>query len=205
MPGERRPAGPVRAATGSASIAPPSPPPVAVVLCRTAEEATHALELIQTWVAENGLTLHPTKTRLVDARTESFTFLGDEFRGEKHWPRKKSLQKLKDTVRQKTRRTNGDSLPYVIENLNRTLRGWFGSSDAVGQRAPSSTAAIAGRMTPPDQWGRMRLRSWLRRRIHLRGKGRGRDHHRWPNRFFAERGLYSRLTAHDLARQSSLR
>ena len=39
-----------------------------VILCRTAEEAPRALELVQTWVTENGLTLHPTKTKIVDAR-----------------------------------------------------------------------------------------------------------------------------------------
>ena len=38
-----------------------------VILCRTAEEATRALELVQTWVSDNGLTLHPTKTKIVDA------------------------------------------------------------------------------------------------------------------------------------------
>jgi hypothetical protein len=31
------------------------------------------------------------------------------------------------------------------------------------------------------------------------------DHHRWPNKFFADRGLYSLKTAHELACQSSLR
>jgi group II intron reverse transcriptase/maturase len=34
-----------------------------VILCRTAEEAEKALELTQRWVSENGLELHPTKTR----------------------------------------------------------------------------------------------------------------------------------------------
>jgi RNA-directed DNA polymerase len=33
-----------------------------VVLCQSAEAAALALDLIQTWVSENGLTLHPTKS-----------------------------------------------------------------------------------------------------------------------------------------------
>ena len=70
-----------------------------VILCRTAEEAARALELVRQWVSDNGLTLHPTKTKIVDARTDGFDFLGYHFRGAKHWPRKKSLQKLKDTLR----------------------------------------------------------------------------------------------------------
>jgi RNA-directed DNA polymerase len=38
-----------------------------VVLCSSQEEAQKALEQISQWVEENGLKLHPTKTRLVDA------------------------------------------------------------------------------------------------------------------------------------------
>ncbi len=52
-----------------------------VILCRTADEAERALELVQAWVTDNGLTLHPTKTRIVDARTDGFDFLGYHFRG----------------------------------------------------------------------------------------------------------------------------
>lgn len=43
-----------------------------VILCRTAEEAERALELVEEWTAKAGLTLHPTKTKIVDARTEGF-------------------------------------------------------------------------------------------------------------------------------------
>ncbi len=42
-----------------------------VILCRTAEEAHTALELVRCWVSEHGLTLPPTKTRIVDRRTDS--------------------------------------------------------------------------------------------------------------------------------------
>jgi RNA-directed DNA polymerase len=37
-----------------------------VVLCREAEEAQRALELISEWMGKAGLELHPTKTKLVD-------------------------------------------------------------------------------------------------------------------------------------------
>ncbi len=102
-----------------------------VVLCRSAEEAAQALEIIQTWVSENGLTLHPTKTRLVDAAQEGFDFRGYHFERDQHWPRQKSLQKLKDSLRAKTRRNSGFSLDRIIANANRTLRGWFASFDEV--------------------------------------------------------------------------
>src|SRR5712675_2684068 len=39
--------------------------------------------------------------------------------------RKKSLDRLKDSIRAKTRRSCGQSLARVIESLNRTLQGWF--------------------------------------------------------------------------------
>ena len=76
-----------------------------VVLCASQQEAQKALEEINHWVEENGLKLHPTKTRIVDASQRGgFDFLGYHFERGKKWPRKKSLDKLKDAVRSKTRR-----------------------------------------------------------------------------------------------------
>lgn len=167
-----------------------------VILCRTAEDAGRALELVRQWVADNGLALHPTKTRIVDSRTESFDFLGYSFRDQKHWPRRKSLQKLRDTIRQKTPRTSGKSLQYVIGDVNRSLRGWF----AYFQHSSYRTV-----FADVDGWTRMRLRSILRKRAKRQGRGRGRDHNRWPNRYFAEQGLFSLVTAAASVVQSSRR
>jgi RNA-directed DNA polymerase len=166
-----------------------------VILCRTPEEASRALELVQQWVSDNGLTLHPTKTKVVDARTEGFDFLGYHFRGTKRWPRTKSISKLKDAIRAKTKRTHGDSLYEIIGSLNRTLRGWF-------TYFQHSRPWIFPKL---DGWIRGRLRSILRKRAKRRGRGRGLDHHRWPNAFFAEQGLYNLELAHVMARQPSLR
>jgi RNA-directed DNA polymerase len=166
-----------------------------VILCRTPEEACQALELVQTWVNANRLTLHPTKTQVVDARSVGFDFLGYHFRGRQHWPREKSQAKLKDTIRAKTKRTNGHSLRVIIGALNPTLRGWF----AYFQH---SRPWVFRRM---DSWIRGRLRSILRKRTKRRGRGRGLDHQRWPNAFFAAQGLFSLAEAHVLARQPSLR
>jgi RNA-directed DNA polymerase len=167
-----------------------------VILCRTAEEAGRALELVQQWVAANGLTLHPTKTRIVDSRTESFDFLGYSFRGQKHWPRKKSIQKLRETLRQKTPRTSGKSLLCVIAEVNRSLQGWFNYFQH---------SRYQNVYRDLDGWVRMRLRSILRKRHKGRGRGGGRDHQRWPNRYFAEQGLFSLATAHATVVQSSRR
>jgi RNA-directed DNA polymerase len=166
-----------------------------VILCRSAEDAARALETVQRWTAWAGLTLHPTKTRVIDARTESFDFLGYRFEGGTRRPRPKSLEKFKETVRSKTKRTSGESLLMIIATLNPTLRGWF-------EYFKHSHKWTFERL---DGWLRMRLRSLLRRRKHQKGRGRGIDHQHWPNAFFADRGLFSLKRAHELASQSSWR
>jgi RNA-directed DNA polymerase len=166
-----------------------------VILCRTPEEASRALEMVQSWVSENGLTLHPTKTKVITARSVGFDFLGYHFEAGSRRPREKSLDKFKETIRTKTRRTNGDSLAKVIESLNRTLRGWF-------EYFKHSYRWIFPRL---DGMIRRRLRSMLRHREHRRSFGGGFNHMRWPNAFFAEQGLFSLEMAHALARQSSRR
>jgi RNA-directed DNA polymerase len=166
-----------------------------VILCRTPEEASRALELVRTWVSENGLTLHPTKTKVVDARAVGFDFLGYHFESGTRRPREKSLAKLKETIRAKTRRTNGDSLAQVITSLNRTLRGWF-------EYFKHSQRRTFGRI---DGMIRRRLRCLLHHRAGRRRHGAGYANIRWPTAFFADQGLFSLEKAHALARQSSLR
>ena len=164
-----------------------------VILCQTAEDAAKALELVKQWVSDNGLTLHPDKTRIVDSRTESFDFLGYTFQGREHWPRKKAVQKMRDTIRAKTVRQNGRSIQCVIADVNKTVRGWF---------AYFKHGTKPRLYRDQDGWIRMRLRSILRCRDHRRGRGRGRDHQLWPNAYFAERGLYSLVAARAAAVQS---
>ena len=167
-----------------------------VILCKTAEDAARALEMVKQWVAGNGLTLHPEKTRIVDSRTQSFDFLGYTFQGQEHWPRKKALQKMRDTIRAKTIRQNGRSIQCVIADVNKTVRGWFAYfKHGTDQRLYRNQ----------DAWIRMRLRSILRRRDHRRGRGRGRDHQLWPNAYFAKHGLFSLVAARAAAVQSLTR
>jgi RNA-directed DNA polymerase len=166
-----------------------------VILCRSREDADRALALVQHWTAEAGLTLHPTKTRIVDATEDGFDFLGYRFERGKRTPRAKSLAKFKETIRSQTKRTDGRSLQAIIVAINPTLRGWF-------EYFKHSRRTVFDRL---DSWIRMRLRSILRKRQGLKGRGRGTDHHRWPNAFFAEQGLFSLRAAHGLACQSSRR
>jgi len=167
-----------------------------MILCRSPEEAATALAIVQQWTAEAGLTLHPTKTRIVNATMEGFDFLGYRFEGGQRRPRAKSLEKLKDSIRAKTKRNSGGSLKAIITEVNRTLQGWF------------EYFKHSHRWTfePLDRWIRRRLRGLLRRRLGLRGISRGMgDSLRWPNAFFTKQGLYNLSHAHALARQSSQR
>lgn len=167
-----------------------------VIMCRSQAEAERALEEVQKWTAKAGLTLHPEKTRIVDAtQVGGFDFLGYHFERGMKWPRRKSLKKFKDTIRAKTTRCNGQSLTATIVEINRTLVGWFGYFKHSRSRT----------FGPLDAWIRMRLRSILRQRHKGRGRGRGLDHYRWPNAYFAKQGLFSLNEAHAQLCQSFIR
>ena len=92
----------------------------------------------------------------------------------------KSKQKLRSSLKPLVRRCNGKSIEKICQTINPRLKGWYGYfKNARGTELQSI-----------DQWVRMRLRSILRQRIGLRGRGRGNDHHRWPNRYFTAIGLF---------------
>jgi RNA-directed DNA polymerase len=164
-----------------------------VIQCRSEAGARQALAEVQEWAQANGLVVHPTKTRIVDATQRGgFDFLGYHFERGLRWPRRKSLDKLKSKVRARTRRTSGQSLTVIIAGLNPVLRGWF------GYFKHSHWAELRDL----DQWIRMRLRSLLRKRHKRRGPGYGYDHVRWPNAYFERHGLYSLWRARALIIQS---
>ena len=151
---------------------------------------------MQAWAATAELIWHPVKTRIVDAtQPGGFDFLGYHFERGQRWPRRKSLGKVREAIRARTRRTSGWSLPATIVAINRTLIGWF---EYFKHSYPITFERV-------DGWTRMRLHSILRRRSHRKGRSNRRDHQRWPNAFFAKQGLYSTTAAYALACQSSRR
>ena len=167
-----------------------------IVLCRSAEEAEAALERVRTWIGVAGLTLHPHKTRIVDATQEGFDFLGYHFERGRRWPRKKSIQKFRDAIRARTPRVNGQSLGHVIAAVNRTTQGWFEYFKHT--TVPSVFRGL-------DGWIRRRLRRILWKRLKKSRSGLGTAHQRWPNTYFAKLGLFSMDAAHALARHSVVR
>jgi RNA-directed DNA polymerase len=158
-----------------------------VILCRSEVEAQNALAAVRAWVSAAGLTLHPEKTRVVNAaQPGGFDFLGYHFERGRKWPRKKSLGKLKDRVRAQTSRLDGRSLSAIVADVNRSLRGWYGYF----QHSRASTFSAV------DGYVRRRLRSMLQWRLDGVGKGIGATHQRWPNEWFAHCGLLSLAAEH---------
>ena len=156
-----------------------------IVQCFSQKEAEQVLEELQAWMSAAGLTLHPEKTRIVDASQRGgFDFLGWHFERGRRWPREKSERKLRETVRRQTRRNDGRTMREIIGALNRRLRGW-------GRYFQGGAIMTHEKL---DKWVRMRLRSIQRRRDGRKGRGHGPDHQRYPNNYWAELGLIS-LTA----------
>ena len=166
-----------------------------VVLCRTAQQAQAALEEVKSWVAQNGLRLNADKTHVGDCRQagQGFEFLGYRFEAGQRWVRPKSFKALRERIRVKTQRTRGDSLAKIIGDLNPMLRGWF---NYFKQAHPLVHEMM-------DGFIRRRLRALLRKQEKRPGRGRCLDDHlRWSNAFFATQGLFTMITARELASQS---
>ena len=102
------------------------------------------------------------------------------------------MRKCKDKIRALTHRCHGHSLPVIISRLNPILRGWFGYYKHSNRHT----------FTGMDGWVRMRLRSILRKRSGRRGRACGKDHHRWPNAYFRQLGLFLLVDAYAVPRQS---
>jgi RNA-directed DNA polymerase len=157
-----------------------------VILCETEEQARAALARLDAEISGRGLTLHPEKTRIVDATEPGgFDFLGYHFEMGRKTPRDKSLKKFKDKVRSLTPRKAGQGIDTIIAKLNASVRGWF-------EYFKHSFVWV---FQPLDKWIRRRLRAILLRHTKRRGTGRGNAHRRWPNKFFETHELFSMSAA----------
>lgn len=169
-----------------------------VVCARSETEAKDALAVITVWVEEAGLSLHPDKTRIVNAAQRGgFDFLGYHFEqygkdGGKKWPRQKSQFKLRESLRDKLARSRPGSVRTIATEINRTLRGWYGffkwSQPTAMQRV--------------DEWTRERIRHILRKRQGRYGMVHARERTEYRVEWFAEQGLFSLMKAQALWLQS---
>jgi len=114
-----------------------------VATCRSHAEAKEILATASRILNKLGVTLHPSKTRIVNVH-HGFEFLGYKIKrgnrpmklspsrirsGAKEGgvyavPRKKSLDKFKDEIRLRTRRRRSLSTPELIADINPVIRGW---------------------------------------------------------------------------------
>ena len=140
------------------------------------------LGLIEGFLKQGVMDMNPPRSH--------FDFLGYRFkrtnrRGLIKLVRPKSLSKLRESIKPRTKRTSGRSMAAMVAELNQKLRGWDGSFNHIHP----------GQLGEIDGWIPWRLRSILRKRRGGEGRDRGRDHQRWPNRYFTGLGLYSLLDA----------
>lgn len=162
-----------------------------VILCRSEFAAEAALEEIRAWVSANGLTLHPTKTQIVDSRETSFSFLGYSFRGKLRFPRAKSHQKLMTRINELTPRKSGESLACILQRINPVFQGWF-------NYFRHCTWNI---FDVYDARVRKRLRRMLLKRHRVNRRRQSRTV-RWPNAYFTDHGFRSLREAHNRFVQS---
>jgi RNA-directed DNA polymerase len=160
-----------------------------VVLCAGAVDAP--LAAVRHVLDRLDLTLNETKTRIVDARQESFNFLGFAIRVSKGLktgksyphvcPAPKSLVKIKDRITQLTARERTPiPLEDIVGSMNATLRGWanyfhYRNSNGVLEKVKSHVEE--------------RLRKHLMKRHKVKDRGIGLG--RFPSQqLYTKYGLY---------------
>jgi group II intron reverse transcriptase/maturase len=135
-----------------------------VIVCKTRPKAQEALQMVKQIMTRLKLTLHPTKTRIVDMGREGFDFLGFHFHKMKTkkthkllpymWPSQKAMKAVRKKIHEITMRmTLSNPLGEVIRFLNMVIGGWRNYF-----RIGNSTT----KFQELDLYVRNRLRQWVR-------------------------------------------
>jgi group II intron reverse transcriptase/maturase len=150
-----------------------------IIACRSKEDAETALKCVRTTLGRLRLELNEEKTR-IGSFDEGFDFLGYRFKRRSRQIAEKSLQALCRTVREITKRQQGDvPVTKVIANLTPALRGW-GEYQREGRNV--------GIFTSLDSWIRKRLRGYVYRRWR---DFRGPEEPKPTRKDFEQMGLFS--------------
>jgi RNA-directed DNA polymerase len=107
-----------------------------------------SLSQLKTLVERMGLSINLTKTRKLDARKESFNFLGFTIRydkdlhgrNSKYWniiPSKKSEQKIRGKIREYLKTHGHCKAQEVADGLNLRIRGWLNNFELKGVCYPA--------------------------------------------------------------------
>jgi len=154
-----------------------------VIICRSGEGMGFR-ERLNRWLQAKGLKLNESKTRLVNSRRESFSFLGFTFR----WQRSrkgtyyvhteassKSCQAFRDQIRSiLNRTTTWRRTPDIVHEVNQKIQGW------------SNYFVLANhhrRFRKTNYFLAHRLRQWLWRK-HGNRSGK---YEKWPDELLFEK------------------
>ena len=142
-----------------------------VIICRTKRDAENALQTVKQIMDILKLTLHPTKTRVVDMGQDGFDFLGFHFHKKKskrsnkllpyNWPSPKAMMSVRSKIHFITERMRlSNSLSEVIKFLNQVIRGW---------RNYFRIGNCTLKFQQLDRYVRSRLEQWVRAKLGSRG------------------------------------
>jgi group II intron reverse transcriptase/maturase len=142
-----------------------------VIICRTRKDAETALQTVKQIMDILKLTLHPTKTRVVDMGQGGFDFLGFHFHKKKskksnkllpyNWPALKAMKAVRSKIHLITERMRlSNPLSEVIKFLNRVIRGW---------RNYFRIGNCTLKFQQLDRYVRYRLEQWVRSKQGSRG------------------------------------
>ena len=143
-----------------------------VIICRTKQDAENALQKVAQIMELLKLTLHPTKTRVVDMGQDGFDFLGFHFHKKKSrksgkllpyiWASPKSMMNIRRKIHFITERKRLSNTPdEVIKFLNLVIRGW---------RNYFRIGNCALKFQQLDRYIRYRLEQWVRAKLGSRGQ-----------------------------------
>jgi group II intron reverse transcriptase/maturase len=143
-----------------------------VIICRTKHDAETAMQKVAQVMELLKLTLHPTKTRVVDMGQDGFDFLGFHFHKKKSrksgkllpyiWASPKSMTNIRHKIHFITERKRLSNTPdEVIKFLNMVIRGW---------RNYFRIGNCALKFQQLDRYVRYRLEQWIRAKLGSRGQ-----------------------------------
>jgi RNA-directed DNA polymerase len=143
-----------------------------IIICRTKQDAENAMQKVAQVMELLKLTLHPTKTRVVDMGQDGFDFLGFHFHKKKSrksgkllpyiWASPKSMINIRRKIHFITERKRLSNTPdEVIKFLNMVIRGW---------RNYFRIGNCALNFQQLDRYVRYRLEQWIRAKLGSRGQ-----------------------------------